>query len=162
MVGNLLKMSAEHHLSSGRREELERSTPYLQETAATATLAAGFPHPPLLCFVSFSVPFPPPALPFEKALVLPSFPIIAPHPSSKPGEAQKDPTHVAPNILDLLGMWELTCQCQEMSETQVQSLGQEDTLRRAWQPTPVFLPGESHGQRSLASYGPWGHKVRHD
>ena len=27
-----------------------------------------------------------------------------------------------------------------------------------WQPTPVFLPGESHGQRSLASYGPWGHK----
>ena len=26
------------------------------------------------------------------------------------------------------------------------------------QPTPVFLPGESHGQRSLAGYGPWGHK----
>ena len=26
--------------------------------------------------------------------------------------------------------------------------------RRAWQPTPVFLPGESHGQRSLAGYGP--------
>ena len=26
--------------------------------------------------------------------------------------------------------------------------------RRAWQPTAVFLPGESHGQRSLASYGP--------
>ena len=30
--------------------------------------------------------------------------------------------------------------------------------RRAWQPTPVFLPGESHGQRSLADYSPWGHK----
>ena len=30
--------------------------------------------------------------------------------------------------------------------------------RRAWQPTPVFLPGESHGQRSLAGYRPWGHK----
>ena len=30
--------------------------------------------------------------------------------------------------------------------------------RRKWQPTPVFLPGESHGQRSLASYNPWGHK----
>ena len=26
------------------------------------------------------------------------------------------------------------------------------------QPTPVFLPGESHGQRSLAGYSPWGHK----
>ena len=30
--------------------------------------------------------------------------------------------------------------------------------RRAWQPTSVFLPGESHGQRSLAGYSPWGHK----
>ena len=30
--------------------------------------------------------------------------------------------------------------------------------RRAWQPTPVFLPGESHGQRSLADHSPWGHK----
>ena len=30
--------------------------------------------------------------------------------------------------------------------------------RRAWQPTPVFLPGEFHGQRSLAGYSPWGHK----
>ena len=30
--------------------------------------------------------------------------------------------------------------------------------RRAWQPTPVFLPGESHGQRSLVGYSPWGHK----
>ena len=30
--------------------------------------------------------------------------------------------------------------------------------RRGWLPTPVFLPGECHGQRSLASYGPWGPK----
>ena len=30
--------------------------------------------------------------------------------------------------------------------------------RRKWQPTPVFLPGKSHGQRSLAGYSPWGHK----
>ena len=29
---------------------------------------------------------------------------------------------------------------------------------RAWQPTPVFLPGEFHGQRSLAGYSPWGRK----
>ena len=27
---------------------------------------------------------------------------------------------------------------------------------RKWQPTPVFLPGKSHGQRSLAGYSPWG------
>ena len=30
--------------------------------------------------------------------------------------------------------------------------------RRTWQPTPVFLPGESHGQRSLGYYSPWSHK----
>ena len=30
--------------------------------------------------------------------------------------------------------------------------------RRAWKPTPVFLPGESHGQRSLVNYSPQGHK----
>ena len=30
--------------------------------------------------------------------------------------------------------------------------------RRAWQPTPVFLPRESHGQRSVVGYSPWGHK----
>ena len=30
--------------------------------------------------------------------------------------------------------------------------------RREWQPTPVFLPGESHGQRRLVGYSPWDHK----
>ena len=32
--------------------------------------------------------------------------------------------------------------------------------RRKWQPTPVFLPGESHGQRNLAGCSPCGHKSR--
>ena len=39
-------------------------------------------------------------------------------------------------------------------ETQVQSLGQEDTQRREWLPTPISLPGELHGQRSLVGYSP--------
>ena len=34
--------------------------------------------------------------------------------------------------------------------------------RRKWQPTPVFWPGEFHGQRRLAGYNPWGSRVRHD
>ena len=37
-------------------------------------------------------------------------------------------------------------------ETAVWCLGWEDPRRRKWQPTPVFLPGESHGQRSLVDY----------
>ena len=36
-------------------------------------------------------------------------------------------------------------------------------LEKETEPTPVFLPEKSHGQRSLAEYSPWGHKrVRHD
>ena len=34
--------------------------------------------------------------------------------------------------------------------------------RKKWQPTPVFLPGKSHGQRSLARYSPWSRRVGHD
>ena len=43
-------------------------------------------------------------------------------------------------------------------ETWIPSLGREDPWRREWQPTPVFLPGEFHGQRSLVGYSPWGRK----
>ena len=34
--------------------------------------------------------------------------------------------------------------------------------RMKWQPTPVFLPGEIQGQRTLVGYGPQGHRVRHN
>ena len=44
-------------------------------------------------------------------------------------------------------------------EAWVQSLGWEDPQRRERQPTPVFLLGEFHGQRSLAGYSPLGLKV---
>ena len=45
------------------------------------------------------------------------------------------------------------------------SLGSLDGIREAlwrrkWQPTPVFLPGESHSQKILAGYSPWGRKSR--
>ena len=42
-----------------------------------------------------------------------------------------------------------------MQEMQVQSLGWEDPWRRKWQPTPEYLPGQFHGQRSLVGYSPW-------
>ena len=45
-----------------------------------------------------------------------------------------------------------------MQETWVQSLGREIPWRRNLQPTPVFLPAESHGQRSLVGYSPQGLK----
>ena len=48
---------------------------------------------------------------------------------------------------------------QEMQETRVQSLGREDPWRRAWHPTAVFLPEESHGQRSLVGCSLWDCRV---
>ena len=41
---------------------------------------------------------------------------------------------------------------------QVWSLDWEDPWRRKWQPTPVFLSGKSHGQRSMVSHSPWRRK----
>ena len=45
-----------------------------------------------------------------------------------------------------------------MQGTLIWPLGQEDTLRRKWWPTSIFLPEEFHGQRNLVGYRPWGHK----
>ena len=45
---------------------------------------------------------------------------------------------------------------QETQETQVRSLDQEDPLEE--QATPIFLPGECNGQRSLVDYSPYGPK----
>ena len=45
-----------------------------------------------------------------------------------------------------------------MQETLVRSLVGIIPWRRAWQSTPVFLPEEFHGQRSLVGYRSWGHK----
>ena len=41
-----------------------------------------------------------------------------------------------------------------MHETWIQSLGWEDPLEKEMQPIPVFLPGKSHGQKSLVGYSP--------
>ena len=49
----------------------------------------------------------------------------------------------------------------KVQETQVQPLGQEDPLEEEMATTPVFLPREFHGQRSLAGYNPWGSKESH-
>ena len=47
-----------------------------------------------------------------------------------------------------------------IQEIWVQFLGPEDPLEKKWQSTPVFLPGKSHGQRSLVDYSPWDCKSK--
>ena len=53
---------------------------------------------------------------------------------------------------------EPTCQCRRHKRLGFSPWVGKIPWRRAWQPTPVFLLGESHGQRSLAGYSPWGHE----
>ena len=49
---------------------------------------------------------------------------------------------------------ESACQCRRHKRHGLDAWVRKIPWRRAWQPIPIFLPGESHGQRSLASYSP--------
>ena len=53
---------------------------------------------------------------------------------------------------------ESTCQCRRRKRCVFSPWVRKIPWRRPWQPIPVFLPGESYGQRSLAGYSPWGRK----
>ena len=59
-----------------------------------------------------------------------------------------DESLVVQTVKNLLAMW----------ETGFDSRIRKIPWRRAWLSTPVFLPGEFHGQRSLMGYSPLGHK----
>ena len=51
---------------------------------------------------------------------------------------------------------EPACQCRRRRRPGFHPWVGKVSCRRAWQPTPVFLPGKSQGQRSLEGYSPWG------
>ena len=53
---------------------------------------------------------------------------------------------------------ESACQCRRCKRHGFDPWVGKIPWSRQWQPTPVFFPGKSHGQRSLAGYGPWGCK----
>ena len=57
---------------------------------------------------------------------------------------------------------ESACQCKRHKRCGFNPWVRKIPWRKKWQPTPVFLPGESHGQRSLAGYSPQCCRVRHD
>ena len=59
---------------------------------------------------------------------------------------------IVPRLPWWLSGKEPTCQCRRLG---FDPWVGKFPWRRKWQPTPVFLPGESHGQRSLVGYGPW-------
>ena len=49
---------------------------------------------------------------------------------------------------------ESACQCRRHKRRRFDTWVRKISCRK-WQPTPVFLPGKFHGQKSLAGYGPW-------
>ena len=53
---------------------------------------------------------------------------------------------------------EFACQFRRHKRLKFDPWVRKIPWRRAWQPTPVFLPAESGGKRSLVGYSPWGHK----
>ena len=61
----------------------------------------------------------------------------------------------APGLPWWLSGKEPACQCRR---SRFDPWAGKIPWRRKWQPTPVFLPGKSHGQRSLVGCSPWGHK----
>ena len=67
-------------------------------------------------------------------------------------------THTHTHTYSAFLMAQMVKHLLAMQETRVRSLYWETLWRREWQPTPIFLPGKSHGQRSLEGDGPWGGK----
>ena len=57
---------------------------------------------------------------------------------------------------------ELACQFRKWKRSRFDLWVWKIPWRKKWQPIPVFLPGKSHGQRSLTGYSPWATRVRHD
>ena len=54
--------------------------------------------------------------------------------------------------------WRICLQCRKCRKCVFDSWVRKTPWRKKWQPTPVFLPKKSQGQRSLAGYSAWGHK----
>ena len=57
---------------------------------------------------------------------------------------------------------EPTCQFRRQNKCGFDPWFGKIPWRKKWEPTPVFLPGESHGPRSMVGYSPWGCRIRHD
>ena len=53
---------------------------------------------------------------------------------------------------------ESVCQCRRRRRCRFSPHVRKISWLRKWQPTPIFLPGKSHGQRTLVDYSPWGRK----
>ena len=77
-------------------------------------------------------------------------PFLSPGNLSNPGIKPRSSALQADSLL-------LSHQGRPQCRTRFNSWVEKIPWRREWQPTPIFLPGEFQGQRSLVGYSPWGH-----
>ena len=68
------------------------------------------------------------------------------------------PCHLGRHFISRLSVYRTCLKCRRHRRHRFNSWVGKIPWRRAWQPTPVFLPGESHGWRSPAGYSPRSHK----
>ena len=104
-----------------------------------------------------------PALPARNSVIpCPEAPSQLGLPAAKLRDSVAGPCHQAPpSNLGLPG-WlsgeEPACQCSRCGRPEFDPWVWKIFWKRKWQPTPVFLPGKSHRQRTLVGYSPWGYK----
>ena len=77
----------------------------------------------------------------------------ASHIAGRPSETRGNPTWIITKL-----MAQTLKNLSSMQEVWFNPWVRNILWKREWQPTPVFLPGKSHGKRSLVGYSPWGCK----
>ena len=117
----------------------------LAAVAAAALYICHFKSPNL-----FYYPFPPPPFCVHKSILHVHVSISAPQTGL--------PIPFSGGLPWWLSGKESTCQCRKHRSTPGSGNTGRSPWRRRWPPTPVFLPGESCGQRSLMGYSPWCRK----
>ena len=78
------------------------------------------------------------------------------------GRGREGASRDSPALPSRVSGEEPACRCRRCKRRRFDPWVRKTPWRRAWQPTPGFLPGEPHGQRSLAGCSPRGRRVGHD
>ena len=104
----------------------------------------------------------PPPMGFSRQEYWSGLPLPSPGDIPDPGIEPRSPTLQADTLTSeppgKPNDKEPTCQYRKQKRHGFDSWVWKIPWRREWQPTTVFLPGESHEQRSMVGYSPWGHK----
>ena len=143
-VDGQLLVGVHHHAEEARVRLRKREPSLLQEPGRDRALTSSLWPPTTACMV-----WAPLCALSHFILIGAALNICTQSPILEMGKLRLGASQMAPVVKNPI---------QETQKTPVQSQVRKIPWRRKRQPTPVFLPGESHGQRSLVGYSPCGHK----